>query len=148
MKKLSLKSLAAALAFGIFAILVTANSTFAQNGSPVSFEVPFEFQANGETFSSGKYNLRKISSDIYLLSGEESEEKILIRGHASLPYENAVNAEKLVFNKYGDSHFLREVYARRGAFGFMLNETKTEKKIRKGVSEDREKLARVTVNSK
>jgi hypothetical protein len=148
MKKLSLKSLAVALAFGIFAILGTANSTFAQSGNPVTFEIPFEFQANGETFSAGKYSVKKISSEIFLLSSENSDEKLLVRGIGSLPYENAVGSEKLIFNKYGERHFLREVYAKRGAFGFMLNESKTEKKIRQGSTDENEKLARIAVNSK
>lgn len=148
MKKQSLKVLAFALILGLAAIFGSANSTFAQTTTSVSFDVAFDFQIGKARWTAGRYNLRKIGDEVFRLSDEKRKRSILIPVTASLDPANALESEKLIFNKYGEQYFLREIYARRRAVGHSINESNSEKQARRRSEAKAETLARVGVTGK
>lgn len=147
MKMQSLKVLAIAMLFGLSVVLVSASSTYAQTGRVAVFDVSFDFEVGNQTMKAGRYNLRKTGTEVFLLFDENGKQTVFVPGTASLAPEKSSNGEKLIFNRYGDRYFLRGIYADRRAVGYVVSESKSEKKVRQNDSAEAEKLARISVNS-
>lgn len=133
MKKQSLKLFAAALALGVFAILATANPAKAQD--ILKFEVPFEFNVGGEKMSAGNYDLKKINTSRYLLRNTETKEKMIVVFGTDIAKKGETKAESLVFNRYGETYFLRQLFVNSNQPGKEILESKQERWIRKSESE-------------
>lgn len=142
MKTQSLKLLVAALVIGIFA----TGSVFAQQN--LGFEIPFDFQIGKNQLDAGKYEIRKLDMAKYVLKNVETNKSMIIVTDGQVGVERSVKVENLVFNRYGDTYFLREIYATRGNVGRSLYETKSEKRIRKqNLAENKSKSEQVSINS-
>ena len=122
---LSSAILSSAIAMGL---LVSTASVQAQSSPKVIATIPFAFQAGSRNMPSGSYN-------IYLLS----EHVLLFRaanGHASgffmvnPSYEGKVQERgRLVFHRYGDRYFLREVWEAGSNEGITCSASSEEKEI-------------------
>jgi hypothetical protein len=145
MKSQSLKLFVATLVIGIFAV----GSAFAQQN--LGFEIPFDFQIGEKQFDAGKYEIQKLDIAKYVLKNVETNKSMIIVTDGQVGIENSVKKEKIVFNRYGKTYFLREIYAARGTVGRGLYETKSEKRIRKGfvpnLAENKSKPEQVSINS-
>ncbi len=139
MKSQSLKSFAIAFILGLAAIFASAESASAQDKS--SFETSFDFQVGKAKCAAGKYDVTTLGYGRYLLKNVETAEKMLISSQITAG-DDSTKQEKLVFNRYGQSYFLRQIFARRGSAGIEVTESGTEKNIRKGNREDELQLAK------
>lgn len=128
MKLQSLKLFVATLFIGICA----AVPSFAQ--STVGFEIPFDFQVGKAKFTAGKYEVRKMDTQKYVLVNPETRKSLIVIALAPVGDGKDVRTAKLVFNRYGETHFLREIYQTKGTVGAGLAESKAEKQIRRGRS--------------
>jgi hypothetical protein len=147
MKMQSLKVLVIALVLGLLTVFGSASPAYAQSGEVAVFDVSFDFEVGNQTIKAGRYNLRRTGTGVFLLFDRDGKQTMLIPGTATLAPEKTSDAEKLIFNRYGDRYFLRGIYAERRAAGFGVSESKAEKKVRQTGGADAEKLARITVKS-
>lgn len=138
MKSQSLKLFAIAFVLGLATIFGSASSANAQD--KLSFETPFDFQVGKSKLTAGKYELTLISYGRYLLKNVETKDKQLISSQIGAG-DDSTKEEKLVFNRYGDSYFLRQIFASRGSAGIEITESNVEKNIRKGIGDGENKLA-------
>ncbi len=148
MKSQLLKLYAVALIIGIVAV----GSAFAQQ--TLQFNVPFDFQIGKEKLDAGKYEMLVLSNSRYLLKSVETNEKVLISSNIQVGNERSVKSEKLVFNRYGDTYFLRQIFARPATVGTEITETKAERNVRNNFEEENLKIAdnkskpeKVSINS-
>lgn len=123
MKILNIKSFVLSLFFAIIAIF-SSNAVFAQSNNS-SVEIPFEFHIGNEIVSAGKYELRRISPNTFLLINDSV--KILAQTPLMLDDKKSATAEKLVFNRYGNEYFLRQIFTGSNSVGRGLYESKAEK---------------------
>lgn len=123
MKILNIKSFVLSLFFAIIAIF-SSNAVFAQSNNS-SVEIPFEFHIGNEIVSAGKYELRRISPNTFLLINDSV--KILAQTPLMLDDKKSAAAEKLVFNRYGNEYFLRQIFTGSNSVGRGLYESKAEK---------------------
>jgi hypothetical protein len=117
--------------------MAIANSAFAQSGSPVSVSVPFDFYVGNKRMPAGNYQISSVNRASFLIR-DTTGENIKMLVHAPLVVEagaGKVTRESLVFNRYGNQYFLREVYAQTSALGKMLYESKAEKNVRRNVQD-------------
>lgn len=135
MKKQSLKLFVAALVLGIFTVLASATSANAQQ--VVRFSVPFDFNFGKKELKAGEYELRALSDKNFVLRSKASEENILIVSDFETAKKGLENKESLVFNRYGETYFLRKIFANRNQSGREILESKQERAIRKGENETR-----------
>ena len=147
MKMQSLKVLIIALVLGLLTVFGSASPAYAQSGEVAVFDVSFDFEVGNQTIKAGRYNLRRTGTGVFLLFDRDGKQTMLIPGTATLAPEKTSDAEKLIFNRYGDRYFLRGIYAERHAVGYGVRESKTEKKLRQSSGEEAERLARVIVKS-
>jgi hypothetical protein len=89
--------------------------------------VPFEFSAGKTTLPPGTYFLSRIdgSEGMFLLRGPKRG-VYLISHRAKTGH--ATNGPCLVFNRYGDRHFLREVWFSSND-GYPLRESTSEREL-------------------
>lgn len=120
-----------------FAFVVFSISAFAQSG-PLTVEIPFNFHVGNERISAGKYELKRISTNSFLLRNESGSVKVLAQTPLTLEDTKAETSEKLVFNRYGDKYFLRQIFATRNTVGRGLYESKTEKMTKEGQQNNEE----------
>jgi hypothetical protein len=143
MKKQTLASFGLSLVFMFAAILgAAAPAQAADNfGARLTYEIPFDFYVGDEKMAAGKYEVQRISQWTYQIRSVASEKSMLIAAHTPTGDEDSVKSAKLVFNQYGQHHFLRKVYTQTRANGRFLNQSKTERRV-KMESESEENLAK------
>lgn len=143
MRKQTLASFGLSLIFMFAAILGVAAPAQAANnfGARLTYEVPFDFYVGDEKMAAGKYEVQRISQSTYQIRSVKSEKSMLVAASVQTGDENSVKSAKLVFNQYGQHHFLRRLYLQTHANGRLLNESKTERRVKKE-SESEENLAK------
>ena len=129
MKKQSFKLFALGLVFGLFAILGTAVSAQAQQ--VLQFDIPFDFYAGSEKFAAGKYEIKKVNSSVYVLRNAGEKDGMLITTSGDAEQNREAKLEQIVFNRYGETYFLRKIYAKRMASGHEVAESKFERETRR-----------------
>jgi hypothetical protein len=138
MKSQSLKLFAMAFVLGLVGIFATASAS-AQ--SKLYFEAPFEFHLGKDTLSAGKYELRKLDYGKYLLKSVETNKSRIVLFDVALSNKDEAANERIVFNRYGETYFLRGVFERQGAEGREIFESKYEKQLRGGAAGRETQLA-------
>ena len=138
MKSQSLKLFAMAFVLGLTAVF---SSVSANAQSKLNFEAPFDFHVGSEKLSAGKYELIKLDYAKYQLKSVETQKSRLVLFDVALSNKDENADERVVFNRYGETYFLRGLFAGVGAPGQQTFESKYEKRIRKGAGEVQNQLA-------
>src|SRR5437016_8073324 len=98
----SLVALSAALI--TMAVLWTADSAQAQAAHSLEVTIPFEFYAAGKLLPAGNYQAMTMLNNIVRLYNPTTRETAAF---STMSVNKGLgNTPKLVFNKYGDDHFL------------------------------------------
>jgi len=127
---MSIKSLATAS----LTTLLVAVSAFAE--LPLKATIPFDFTAYETRMQAGEYDVIFDRPGLVRLARED-------RGATAIILTMAVQAKttpttgKLVFNKYGDSYFLSEIWSPGYDRGQLLPKSQRELEIAKNGSADR-----------
>jgi hypothetical protein len=132
-----------------FAFFIFSASAFAQSGDNNSFEIPFSFNVGKDTLPAGKYEIKRVSSSSFLLRNETGNASVLVLSPLTINEKVSETSEKLVFNRYGNQYFLRQIFSVRNAAGRGINESNNEKMIRQNyIMSKASKPERVAVLSK
>jgi hypothetical protein len=94
----------------------------------VSANVPFDFAVSSKHLPSGNYQFLTQSSGTILVRGDSQQ--FFVLATADLP--GSSNSDKsgwLVFHKYGDSYFLREIHCPNIGLNEDLPQSKQEKQL-------------------
>ncbi len=118
-----------------FALVIFSASAFAQSGNLMA-DIPFNFYVGNEKLSAGKYEVRRVSPNTFLLVGKDGKAKILAQTPLTTGDAVSANSERLVFNNYGSKYFLREVFSSRNTVGRALYESKSERILRQDLQEN------------
>lgn len=130
-----IKKLLFGIIFTAFTVVSINSAVFARDTESLTIEIPFDFYVRNEKLSAGAYEVQKNTENVFVLRSVETGKKIILSAQISAGANNAAD-EKVVFNKYGDRYFLRQLYVNRLSTGRDLGESKTEKKIRKETEDD------------
>ena len=143
MRKQTLASFGLSLVFMFAAVFAVATPARANNvsGASITYEIPFDFYIGDKKMAAGKYEIQRISQAVYQIYNVKSEKLMLVAAQIPTGDENSVKSAKLVFNQYGQHHFLRRIYTQTRADGRFLNESKTERRVKKD-GESEENLAK------
>ena len=139
MKSQSLKLFAAAFVLGLVTIFASAVS--AQTQTAMSFETSFDFQVGKEKMSAGKYQIKRIQYGRYLLKNTETKDSALVQADFQVNRKDKGNAEQIIFYRYGEIYFLRQIADRRDIANELV-ESSYEARVRQNSKENEEKIAR------
>jgi hypothetical protein len=116
------------IAIAVFAITFTTNAD-AQTARTVRANVKFDFQIGDRVYPPGTYWIESISrqSDNILKIrsvGEVNEQQIITVNH-SIARER--QTPKLVFEKYGETYFLTQIFLESGDWGYSIRPSRGQR---------------------
>ena len=118
---------------GFLVVLLTAAPTHAQlPGTTERAVIPFDFIVRGRTLPAGTYTIRRIND-----SSEALEiENFRLNSHIMFetePFESrsAPERSELVFHRYGDTYFLRQVRTAGEEEGLALATSRAERELQR-----------------
>jgi hypothetical protein len=116
---------AGALTIGAFA---TTQSASAQGNTAVGqATIPFAFQTDKQILPAGAYRIDVASSHVLLLKGPGNAEGFIVMDDA---YKTLTPTHgSMVFDRYGDRYFLRQVWVAGSGHGYECPKGRAEKKV-------------------
>lgn len=131
MKLQSLKLFALAFVLGLVTIFGSAGSAAAQ--SYLSVKIPFDFHVGKDQLPAGKYQLKEMSFNKYVLTNVETNKARIVFFEITESNNSSDAAQRVSFNRYGDTYFLRSIFGEQDADGKQMLESSYEKQVRKGL---------------
>jgi hypothetical protein len=104
--------------------MVSASNGFAQ-GNEMRVNVPFAFHNGSQRMPAGVYTVSIESTHLILLRGNSSSSIVSTNPEIAKPSAKG----KLVFQRYGDQYFLREVWAANSETGEKCVKSKLEREV-------------------
>ena len=120
------------------AVLATAFTTNAsgQTGRTIRVDVKFDFQIGERTFPAGKYRIESISSqpnNILQISSmaDASRKQFIVANHSATA---KTQAAKLVFEKFGENYFLRNIVLESEQWGYSIRPSRRQRESGKDLA--------------
>ena len=118
----------------------------AQSANQMKADIPFRFVIGDQTLPAGEYIVRYVNQDsgktallFKSTDGRNTRIVTMMTAERDAPQEKA----SLIFNQYGDQHFLSEVWTAGDQYGLALPKSRTERQMKGDIALNRQK--RVTV---
>ncbi|MBD0370950.1 MAG: hypothetical protein ICV60_08955 [Pyrinomonadaceae bacterium] len=131
----------------IVTIALAALTVQAQASNQMKADIPFRFIIGNQTLPAGEYTVRYINQDsgktallFRSIDGKTNRIVNMNTTQSSAPEMKA----SLVFNQYGDSYFLSEVWTGADQYGLSLPKSRAERQLANGELSNLE-AKRVTV---
>jgi len=95
---------------------------------PLEFNVPFDFSIGAQSWSAGKYVVTFPHQSVLLIRTRDHKKGTFVMTNAA---QSSTSSEpsRLVFNRYGEKHFLSKIWMPYSNDGRVLNKSKTETEI-------------------
>jgi hypothetical protein len=103
----------AALTCGLLTVLAAATAYAQEPGTEVRARIPFDFSVRGKILPAGDYEIRRITDEpgsLIISSVNDRHERVAFETEPVEAPRIARRAE-IVFQRYGDSYFLSEVFS-------------------------------------
>jgi hypothetical protein len=118
--------------------LLSAAPAGAQTGTLERAVIPFDFIVRGKTLPAGTYSIRRINDTSEALVIQSQN----LRSHVAFetePFEArlAPSRSELVFHRYGDTYFLREIRTGGEAEGRELATSRAERDLKRETAENK-----------
>jgi len=117
-------------------VVLGASQAYALGGPTLKAEIPFEFGAGGAALSPGEYTIQQASGasqHVIHVRAEEGSTSAILVGNSTWRAKTPQRSE-LVFNKYGDRYFLREVRVEGMSGGWQFPTTRAERELTRQAS--------------
>jgi len=117
--------------FGALMTLIVAFSitvpAFQAQQTIMRANVPFAFAIDSKQMPAGAYEVTKVGDRATLIETADHHNQVL--GIYQYAESNKAGATKLVFDKIGDSYFLREIWSSASDQGLQVPASKREKEV-------------------
>ena len=117
-----------------FFVMVAAASAPAQTGGLLKADIPFTFTVGDKTLPTGEYVIERINrqtnQETLWIRSADGRISVLVR---TMPAQTGAAQEKtkLIFNRYGESHYLSQLWASADGWGLALPESRAERALRR-----------------
>ena len=127
--------------FLTLALLLLLSAGAAQAQVDLEAAIPFEFLVGNKVLPAGNYTLTTdIVSGVVQIHGRRNGENAAIISFALGGGDNSQHESELVFNRYGDSYFLSQMWGKYSSTGRAIPQTRRERTVAKN-----EEVRRVTL---
>jgi len=120
----------------VFAIAVCLLASFAAAGTVSAQDhaaratIPFNFNVGNKWVPAGKYTITSNVSNPYVIFIRSEDSKIVLLSVTQSDDERRLDADKLVFTKYGDQYFLHKILCSHCGMSLAFPGSKHEKLAR------------------
>jgi hypothetical protein len=140
---LSFSLIACALAIGS---LASTQSSLAQNSASLAkVNIPFAFQAGSRAMPAGMYRIDRESRNLIVLHGPGQAVAYVVTSDAIKV--QAPDHGNLLFARYGDTYFLRQIWTAGNSIGLEFPKSRLEKESLQANSKQTPSSTEVAINS-
>lgn len=116
-------------------IALAAVATQAQSANQMKAHIPFRFIIGNQTLPAGEYTVRYVNQDsgktALLFRSMDGKTSRIVNMNTTQQSEGEAKAS-LVFNQYGDSYFLSQVWTGGDQYGLSLPKSRAERQLKDG----------------
>jgi len=112
---------------GLLALVLAVGSAMAQSNVSLTAEVPFDFVVSKNTMPAGEYTVWFLASSptLAIVNANRTDKAVVMTN--AVEAERPARQARLVFRKYGERHFLAEIWLDGATRGHELPVSKTER---------------------
>ena len=129
----------------VVAAFVTVMAAYAQSTARLSANIPFEFRVGNSVLAAGEYEIIPISTPRTLLVRSADGEAAVVALTNTAEKLLAPKDGKLVFNRYGNTYFLSQVWHPGINRGYELPKSKSEREMAQNAARTELAYIKVTV---
>ena len=124
----------------LFVVLLAGWPLYAQSTVTLKSDIPFDFVVADRSFPAGSYTVRSLSPNIVLVQSADYKTSGIV---STLGKQNgtAATKTKLVFRRYGKTHFLAELWTAGNNDGREIRECKAEREMIASMKSQEEKTS-------
>jgi hypothetical protein len=131
MKREILKSIALLM----LTLALAAVTAQAQSANQMKADIPFRFVIGNQTLPAGEYTIRYVNQDsgktALLFKSRDGRTSRIVNMMTTQRSEPA-EMTSIVFNQYGESYFLSEVWTSASSYGLALPKSSAERRLKDG----------------
>jgi hypothetical protein len=131
MKSVILKSFVVVM----LAVSLVSLTAQAQSANQLKANIPFSFVIGNQTLPAGEYTVRYVNQNsgksALLFKSVDGRTSRIVNMNAAQTSRAEIKAS-LVFNQYGDSYFLSEVWTGSDQYGLSLPKSSAERRMKNG----------------
>jgi len=145
MKKSIIRALAVLSLMASFSVM----AVYAQFPDRINFVAPFSFTVGGKTLPAGKYSIQRLrddNADILLIRSADNRGVVNFRV-TKKQYNNEPDTCKLIFNRYGDTNFLKQIQYNYSNVGYELPKSRSEREMIKKARANKDNLGSAEVGT-
>jgi hypothetical protein len=113
-------------AIAVFVTALTTNAS-GQTAKTLRANVKFDFQIGDRIYPAGEYRIESISTDNILQIrsvGDANRTQFIFANHSNASKGQTL---KLVFQKYGESYFLTQIFFDSGEWGYSIRPSRRQR---------------------
>src|SRR5215470_14178647 len=145
MKKSIIRAIAVLSLMSMFVVM----TAYAQAPDAIKFDAPFSFTVGGKTLPAGKYSIQRLridSTDILLVRNEDNRGIVNFRV-SKKELKNTPSICKLIFSRYGDTSFLKQIQYNYSTVGYELPRSRSEREMIKKARANKDNLGAAEVGT-
>lgn len=143
-----MKKLFSVVAAGCLLSLLLVGSAGAQEpGTSIRASIPFDFIVKGRTLPAGEYEIRRLMDEpvgLLIRNLRDKHDNVVFETEPVLG-RSMPKRDELIFNRYGDTYFLSEVFTSGEQTGEELYPTHKERELRSEMARNQSAPETVTV---
>ena len=137
----------AALICSLLTVVAAATAYAQLPGTAVRATIPFDFSVRGKTLPAGDYEIRRITDEPggLIISNLNDRHERMVFETAAVQANKIQNRGEIIFERYGDSYFMSEIFAGGLQNGRELYPSREERKLRNESASNKTEPATVAV---
>jgi len=116
----------------VLSLLLVVSAGAQEPGTKIRVQIPFDFTVKGRTLPAGEYEVSRVMDEpiaILLRNRHDKHDEVVVETEPVIG-RMTPKRDELIFNRYGDTYFLAEVFTAGEQTGEELYPTHKERELR------------------
>lgn len=131
----------------VLSLLVVGNAKAQLPGTRIRASIPFDFTVNGRTLPAGEYEISRVMDEpiaLLVRSVNDKHDEVVLETEPVIG-RSIPKRDELIFNRYGDTYFLAEIFTAGEQTGEEAYPSKSERALRREMARNQTAPETVTV---
>jgi len=131
----------------LLSVLLLGSAGAQEPGTKIRASIPFEFTVKGKTLPAGEYEVSRVMDEpiaLLLRNVHDKHDEVVVETEPVIG-RMTPKRDELIFNRYGESYFLSEVFTAGEQTGEELYPTHRERELRSEMARNQAGPETVTV---
>ena len=116
----------------LLSVLLLGSAGAQEPGTKIRASIPFDFTVKGKTLPAGEYEVSRVMDEpiaLLLRNVHDKHDEVVVETEPVIG-RGTPKRDELIFNRYGDSYFLAEIFTAGEQTGEELYPTHRERELR------------------